>query len=269
MAFDKFRLKGRLETTDSSNSTSRALVVSGTIGLWYSNTVPNGWLECDGTTFSSATYPDLANALGDAYGTHVGTTYYLPDLRGRVVVGAGSGAGLTSRTASEWGGNESIAVTDDIITHTHSMSPHTHTLGNHTHSTPSHPYDAHGYNSHTHTINPHSHGIPSASNTGHTHGMWFGNTGGPGTTQPRNNTTGAANTVHSDNSGAHSHPGGATSSTGYSYSSDTSGTNTAATGSNSADLGSASPGTTSSYTGSNSTISVMQKSYALKYIIKV
>ncbi len=53
-------------------------------------TPPTGWLACNGGTFSSTTYPALATLLGDTYGVHSGTTYYLPDLRGRVPVGSGA-----------------------------------------------------------------------------------------------------------------------------------------------------------------------------------
>lgn len=51
------------------------------------NTAPAGSLLCDGSTFDSGTYPALAAYLGDTHGTHSGTTYYLPNLCGRVPVG--------------------------------------------------------------------------------------------------------------------------------------------------------------------------------------
>lgn len=61
-------------------------------------TPPTGWLACNGGTFSSNDYPALATLLGDTYGVHSGTTYYLPDLRGRVPVGAGSVTDVNSLT---------------------------------------------------------------------------------------------------------------------------------------------------------------------------
>lgn len=45
----------------------------GTVTRWGGSTPPGGWLTCDGSTFSSTTYPILADVLG-------GTT--LPTLTG-------------------------------------------------------------------------------------------------------------------------------------------------------------------------------------------
>ena len=50
----------------------------GAIVAYYGTTAPAGWLICNGSTFSSATYPALATLLG-------GTT--LPNLKGKVIVG--------------------------------------------------------------------------------------------------------------------------------------------------------------------------------------
>src|SRR5574343_1093758 len=36
----------------------------GTIIAWYSNTIPSGWLLCDGSTFDTVLYPDLFAVLG-------------------------------------------------------------------------------------------------------------------------------------------------------------------------------------------------------------
>ena len=52
-----------------------------------SSQVPDGWLLCAGGLFNSTDYPELANLLGETYGPKSGTSYTLPDLRGRVPVG--------------------------------------------------------------------------------------------------------------------------------------------------------------------------------------
>lgn len=49
----------------------------GCIIQYMGNTIPNGWLECNGASISQSTYPELYNLIG-------GT---LPDFRGRVLVG--------------------------------------------------------------------------------------------------------------------------------------------------------------------------------------
>lgn len=52
---------------------------------------PSGnWLECNGAEVSRATYADLYAAIGDTYGDGDGaSTFNLPDLRGRAILGAG------------------------------------------------------------------------------------------------------------------------------------------------------------------------------------
>lgn len=74
-------------------------------------TPPVGWLVCDGSTFSSVTYPALAAVVGDAFAVHVGTTYTLPDLKSRVPIGAG--------TFRARGANEGIAEALRDPGHTH------------------------------------------------------------------------------------------------------------------------------------------------------
>lgn len=54
---------------------------------------PAGWLACDGGEVSRAEYATLFAAIGTAYGDGDGeTTFALPDLTGRVLLGAAPGA---------------------------------------------------------------------------------------------------------------------------------------------------------------------------------
>lgn len=49
---------------------------------------PTGWLICDGTLLNKTAYPELFNAIGYSFGGEEGgSTFGLPDLRGRVPVG--------------------------------------------------------------------------------------------------------------------------------------------------------------------------------------
>lgn len=64
---------------------------AGSIIQWGSNTAPPNWLICDGSAVSRALWPSLFATIGTTYGSGDGsTTFNLPDLRGRVAVGAGS-----------------------------------------------------------------------------------------------------------------------------------------------------------------------------------
>jgi microcystin-dependent protein len=63
------------------------------------SSVPAGWLLCNGTAVSRTTYAALFTAISTVWGTGDGsTTFNLPDMRGRGVVGAGTG--ITTETVS-------------------------------------------------------------------------------------------------------------------------------------------------------------------------
>jgi microcystin-dependent protein len=85
--------------------------------------VPTGWLLCDGSSFSSSTYPTLATIVGDAYAAHSGTTYYLPNLKGKIPVGRDS-AQTEFDTLGETGGAKTVTLTEaQMPVHTHSLNP--------------------------------------------------------------------------------------------------------------------------------------------------
>lgn len=73
-------------------------------------TVPSGWLECDGSAVSRSTYSDLYSAIGTNFGEGDGsTTFNVPDMRGMFPRGWDHGAGTdpdsASRTAQNTGGD--------------------------------------------------------------------------------------------------------------------------------------------------------------------
>lgn len=81
-------------------------------------TVDAGWLLCDGAPVSRTAFAALFAAVGTAYGAGDGsTTFNLPNLLGRVPMGAGAGTGLTARTRGQTPGAET--VTADLAAHTH------------------------------------------------------------------------------------------------------------------------------------------------------
>lgn len=59
----------------------------GAILPFSSDTIPNGWLLCDGSSFSTTSYPELFDVIGTTYGYDDDRNPKLPDLRGRVAVG--------------------------------------------------------------------------------------------------------------------------------------------------------------------------------------
>ncbi len=72
---------------------------------------PTGWLLCDGTAVSRSTYAALFSAISTTFGAGDGsTTFNVPDLRGKTVLGYGAAAGSVSATIS------AVNTTSNVIT---------------------------------------------------------------------------------------------------------------------------------------------------------
>ena len=72
----------------------------GSIGTYASSVtaadVPGGWLLCNGQSVSRSTYSNLFNRIGTIYGTSSDTTFNVPNLKGRVVMGYCSSESIIS-----------------------------------------------------------------------------------------------------------------------------------------------------------------------------
>lgn len=66
-------------------------VLTGSGFLWFSSVIPTGYLVATGGTKLIADYPALASVFGVTYGGDGVNTFGIPDLRGRVPAGAGTG----------------------------------------------------------------------------------------------------------------------------------------------------------------------------------
>jgi len=98
-------------------------VPAGTVSMFAGATAPATYRFCDGALVSRTTFAPLFTAIGTAWGAGDGsTTFALPDLRGRVPIGVGTGSGLTARALAASGGAETHTMT------TAEMPAHTHPL---------------------------------------------------------------------------------------------------------------------------------------------
>lgn len=75
------------------------------------NFAPKNWAFCAGQIVSIASNTALFSILGTTYGGNGTTTFGLPDLRSRAVIGVGQGPGLSQRTLGEVSGVETATMT--------------------------------------------------------------------------------------------------------------------------------------------------------------
>ncbi len=151
---------------DGNSSSSSSLLTEnaihqilpmGSIIMWSGTTVPSGWALCDGQN---------------------GT----PDLRGRFIIGAGPGNGLTGRTVNENGGSESSTLeVSNLPSHDHTAtdSGHTHDITdpghNHNITDPGHDHDVtdpghrHTYQKHEDSMGDNADDRPLVSDGGKEH----------------------------------------------------------------------------------------------------
>jgi len=112
MARTRFKVKEGISVADDNSADGYPLVPVGTVVAFAGASAPEGWLLCDGSAVSRTTYANLWAVLSSTYGNGDGSlTFNLPDAKGRSVLGAGAGSGLTTRTIAGTGGTETVTLT--------------------------------------------------------------------------------------------------------------------------------------------------------------
>ena len=75
------------------------------------NFAPVGWFMCQGQLLPITQYTALFSLVGTTYGGDGISTFALPDLRGRMAIGQGSGPGLAPYVMGQLGGEEQVTLT--------------------------------------------------------------------------------------------------------------------------------------------------------------
>lgn len=99
----------------------------GSIFPYATAVAPSGTLLCDGSTHDRVDYPVLYSLLASEFIVDA-DTFVTPDLRGRTVIGVGTGTGLTERNVNDIGGEEThVLNVGELASHGHTDAGHAHT----------------------------------------------------------------------------------------------------------------------------------------------
>jgi microcystin-dependent protein len=100
--------------------------MEGTIGeirAFGGNFAPRNWQFCAGQTLSISQYTTLFAIIGTTYGGDGVSTFLLPNLQSRIVIGAGQGLGLPAYNAGQMLGEENHTLTvNEIPGHNHPVT---------------------------------------------------------------------------------------------------------------------------------------------------
>lgn len=121
-------INDRLDELDAAIGLGGGSIV-GEVRMWVTDTAPPGWLLCYGQAVSRSTYASLFAIVGTAFGVGNGsTTFNLPDLRGRTVIGQDDMGGtsanrITAAAADSIGGSGGAEThtltTAELASHAH------------------------------------------------------------------------------------------------------------------------------------------------------
>ena len=96
----------------------------GEVSMFAGNFAPGGYQFCRGQLMPISQYEALYSLIGTTYGGDGISNFAMPDLRGRVAVGTGTGPGLSPRLLGQTGGAQSVTLTaSNLPSHSHVLPP--------------------------------------------------------------------------------------------------------------------------------------------------
>jgi len=100
------------------------------------NFCPRGWIEAKGQLLPISENSALFSLYGTTYGGDGRSTFGIPEVRGRALIGFGQSVGLANY---KWGGRSGA---ESFTAKVHNMPVHNHSGGTHTHARPDHGHTA-------------------------------------------------------------------------------------------------------------------------------
>jgi microcystin-dependent protein len=140
--------------TGGTSETVAPLIPAGVIVAWAGSSAPAGWNLCDGSSLSRTTYASLFAICSNTFGSVDGSTFNVPDTRGRAIYGTST---LITRAET------STAISNSFTGTSASGGPTTHSVTTINYQQPSIAKDA-TFNGLVTAVSPH---------TVHTHTITF------------------------------------------------------------------------------------------------
>lgn len=97
----------------------------GTVKMWAGQVskIPEGYMLCNGDELSKDIYSELFDVLGTAFGGNGISSFKLPDLRGRFIVGYDNSANSDYNGIGNTGGEDKVTLTvEEMPEHDHNIS---------------------------------------------------------------------------------------------------------------------------------------------------
>ena len=103
----------------SGTVTGITSILTGSIIMYGSGSIPTGYLECNAQAVSRSTYADLFAVIGTTFGVGDGsTTFNVPDLRDNFPVGVSG----TKALGTKAGSNTATLAETNLASHSHGVS---------------------------------------------------------------------------------------------------------------------------------------------------
>ena len=108
---------------DSIHQAIARVYSSGAVMAFAGDSAPEGWILCRGQAVSRLQFGSLFETIGEKYGAGDGsTTFNVPNLRGRVIVGWHSGDTDFNESAKTGGEKSHTLTVDEMPAHGHRIS---------------------------------------------------------------------------------------------------------------------------------------------------
>jgi microcystin-dependent protein len=101
----------------------------GEIRVWACNFAPSGWSKCEGQELPVNQYAALFSLIGNSFGGKAGTTFCLPDLRGRTITSYDA-ANPKAVVGTPIGVENFTLVNDNVAAHTHTINANNNPMPN-------------------------------------------------------------------------------------------------------------------------------------------